>query len=131
MQLALELHTHDVWQAHHGGAAQHHAFGFKAAHAHGDNSKGVYHGGVAVGSNAGVRIRNTVAVLNHRRHLLQVDLVHDAVARRNHIHVLERRLGPVDEVETVVVAAVFHGTVFLERVFLETGVLNGQRVIHD
>jgi hypothetical protein len=53
--------------------------------------------------------------LDHRRHLLQVDLVHDAVARRDHVHVLERLLGPVDEVEAVFVAAVFDGAVLRER----------------
>ena len=57
--------------------------------------------------------------------------MHDAVTRRDHVHVVERSLGPVDEVETVRVAALFHVTVFLERVFLETRVLYRQGVIHD
>jgi hypothetical protein len=46
--------------------------------------------------------------------------VHDAVARRDHVDVLERLLGPVDEVEAVFVAAVFDGAVLLERLRIET-----------
>ena len=57
--------------------------------------------------------------------------MHDAVAGRDHVHVFERGLGPVDEVETVIVSTVFNLTVLLERVLLKTGVLHGQRVIHD
>jgi len=65
------------------------------------------------------------------RHLLQVDLVHDPVARRNHIDVLERLLGPVDEVEAVFVAAVLDGAVLLERGPVEARVFHRQRVIDD
>jgi hypothetical protein len=53
-----------------------------------------------------------LCVVDHRRHLLQVDLVHDAVARRDHVHVLEGLLGPVDEVEAVFVAAIFDARFF-------------------
>jgi hypothetical protein len=52
---------------------------------------------------------------DHRRHPLQIDLMHDAVARRNDVHVLERPLGPVDEVETIFVAAIFDRPVLLRR----------------
>ena len=86
---------------------------------------------MTVSTDTGIREGYAIASLHHRRHLLQVDLVHDAIARRDHVHVLERGLGPVDEVETVVVAAVFDGTVLLERVLLETCVLDGQGVVHD
>ncbi len=54
----------------------------------------------------------------------------DAVARRNHVDVLERLLGPVDEVEAVFVATVFDGAVLLECVGIESTALDGQRVVH-
>ena len=72
-----------------------------------------------------------IAHLHHRRHLLQVDLVHDAVARRNHVHVLERGLGPVDEVEAVLVTALLHRPVLLEGILLETGMFHRQGMVDD
>jgi hypothetical protein len=36
--------------------------------------------------------RDAIAGVHHRRHPLQVDLVHDPVARRDHVDVLERLL---------------------------------------
>ncbi|MNM79463.1 hypothetical protein D3C81_913920 [compost metagenome] len=87
--------------------------------------------GVAVGADAGIRERDTILHVDHRRHLLQIDLMHDAVARRNHIDVLEGQLGPVDEVEAVFVAAVFDGAVLGERIRIKTTAFNGQRVIDD
>ncbi|MGF6552072.1 hypothetical protein QFZ96_007208 [Paraburkholderia youngii] len=55
----------------------------------------------------------------------------DAVARRNHIDVAERALGPVDEVEAVFVAAVFDRAILRERLRIETAALDGERVIDD
>jgi hypothetical protein len=57
--------------------------------------------------------------------------VHDAVAGLDHVHILERLLGPIDEVETVLVATIFHRTVLFNGVFIEARVLNGQRVVDD
>ena len=53
----------------------------------------------------------------------------DAVARRNHVDVLERLLGPVDEVEAVFVATVFDRAVLRERVRIETAAFDRQRVV--
>ncbi len=58
----------------------------------------------------------TIDSMDHRTHALQIDLVHDAVARWNHLHILERALAPVDEVKAVFVTAVFDGTVLLKGV---------------
>ncbi len=57
--------------------------------------------------------------------------MHDAVAGGDHVDVLERRLGPLDEVETILVAALLDGTVLLEGIRIEAGVLDGQRVVDD
>ncbi len=136
LQLTRQLDTHDIGQAHHGGAPQHHALGFQPPDPHGDHAQRVHHGRVAVGAHAGVRVGHLHALLiraalHHRRHLFQVDLVHDAVAGRNHVDVLERQLGPVDEVKAVVVTPIFHLAILLEGVLLETGVLHGQRMVDD
>jgi hypothetical protein len=105
--------------------------GFQAADADGDHAQRIDVRGVAVGADAGVGEGHAVAHLDHRRHFLQVDLVHDAVARRDHVDVLERLLGPVDEVEAVFVATVFDGAVLLERLRVEATALHRQRVVDD
>ena len=63
------------------------------------------------------------------RHALQVDLVQDAVARRDHVDILEGLLGPVDEVEAVFVAAVLDRAVLVERVGVEAAALHRQRMV--
>ncbi len=78
-----------------------------------------------------VRERDAVLRVNHRRHSLQVDLVHDAVARRNHVDVLEREPGPVDEVKAVLVATVLDRAVLVERIGIESAALDGQRMVDD
>jgi hypothetical protein len=105
--------------------------GFEAADADRDHAQRVDVRRVAVGAHQRIGKRHAVLRLDHRRHPLQVDLVHDAVARRNHLDVLERLLGPVDEVEAVLVAPVFDRAVLLERVGIEAAALHGQRVVDD
>ena len=128
---AAEPDADDVRQAHPRGAAEHHVLGLQAADADGDHAQRIDVRGVAVGADAGVRERHAVLHVDHRRHLLQVDLVHDAVARRDHVHVLEGLLGPVDEVEAVFVAAVLDGAVLGERIRVEAAALHRQRVVDD
>ncbi len=57
--------------------------------------------------------------------------MHDAVTGRNHIHIVERGLGPVDKVKTVFVATVFDFTVLLESIGVKTATLNGQGVVNN
>ena len=78
-------------------------------------------------------IRECYAVFNldNRRHFFQVDLVHNAVARRNHVHIFKCGFCPVDEVETVFVASVFDFAVFAEGIRIVTAAFNGQRVVND
>ncbi len=57
--------------------------------------------------------------------------MHDAVAWRDHLDVLERLLGPVDEVEAILVAAILDGAVLLERLGVKAATLDGERVIDD
>ena len=128
---AGQFDADDIGQTDVGRTAQHHVLGFQAAHAHGDHAQGVHMGRVAVGADAGVGEGHAVAGLHHRRHLLQIDLVHDAVAGRDDVHVLERLLGPVDEVEAVLVAAILDGAVLGEGVGIVAAAFHGQGVVDD
>ena len=64
--------------------------------------------------------------MNYWRHAFQIDLVHDAIARRYDLNVLERFFRPVDEMEAIFVAAVFNGPVFFESVGVKPTALNSQ-----
>ncbi|MDT4827398.1 hypothetical protein FQZ97_607430 [compost metagenome] len=128
---AGQFHADDVGQAHPGRAAQHDVLGFQAAHADGDHAQRVHVRGMAVGADQRVGEGHAVLRVDDGRHALQVDLVHDAVARRHDLDVAEGLLGPVDEMETVFVAAVFHGAVLGEGVGIVAAVFHGQRVVHD
>ena len=69
--------------------------------------------------------------VDHRRHPLQVDLMHDPVARRDHLDVLEGALRPLDEVEAVLVAPILDRAVLRERVRVEAAALHRQRMVDD
>ena len=131
MAFAGELHAHNVGQAHHGSAAEHHGFGFQAAHAHGNHAQRINVWGVRIGAHAGVGEGDVIFYLNHGRHFFQVDLVHDAVACRNHVHIFKCGFGPVDKVETVFVTTVFNIAVFLEGIGVEAAAFYGQRVVDN
>ena len=88
-------------------------------------------GGVAVGADAGIRVGEAAIGVDDRGHLLQVDLVHDAVAWRDHLDVLERLLGPVDEVEAILVAPILDGAVLLECLGVKAATFNGQGMVDD
>src|SRR5690606_17817018 len=96
LETAHQFNTDDVRQAHHGRVAQHYVLGFQATHTNGDHAQRVHHRGMAVCANTGIGERHAVAHLHYRRHFFQVDLVHDAVTRRDHIDIVEGRLAPVD-----------------------------------
>ena len=57
--------------------------------------------------------------------------MHDAVACWNHIDIFKRCGTPVDEVETVFVAAVFNRAVFRKGIGVKATTFHRQRVIHD
>ena len=125
------MDTDDVGQAHPRRPAEHDVLGLETTDADRDHAQRVDVRGVAVGADQRIGKRDTVLGVDDRRHPLQVDLVHDAVARRDHVDVLERLLGPVDEVKAILVAAIFDRAVFRERVFVEPAVLDGQGMVDD
>ncbi|OPZ10907.1 MAG: hypothetical protein BWZ07_02363 [Alphaproteobacteria bacterium ADurb.BinA280] len=81
---------------------------------------------VRVGTNARIRKCHAILHRNHRRHPLQIDLMHDAVARWNHIDVPEGLLGPIDEVEAIIVTTILDGAIAGESVPLEAAMLHRQ-----
>ena len=86
---------------------------------------------VAVCADQGIRVGFTVDGMDHRAHALQIDLVHDAVARRNDFHIPECMPAPVDKVEAVCIAPVFNGAVFLQRFRVIAAAFHGQRMVHN
>ncbi|MNL15030.1 hypothetical protein D3C87_1359940 [compost metagenome] len=129
LRFPRQLDADDVGQAHPRSAAQHHAFRFQAAHADGNHAQRVDHRRMRIRAHQGVGIGHAILHLDHGRHALEVNLVQDAVPRRDHVDVFKRLLGPVDEIETVFVAAVFDGPVLGEGVGVETAAFDGQRMV--
>ena len=70
--------------------------------------------------------RYAILCMHNRRHTLQIDLVHDAVAWRNHIDVLEGFLGPVDKMKTVFVASVFNRPIFFKSIRIKATAFDGE-----
>lgn len=112
LTLAAQLHANDFGQAHPRCATQHHALGLQPAHAHGDHAQGIDMRRVTVRAHQSIGICFTIDSMDHRAHALQIDLVHDPVARRNHLHILEGLFAPLDEMKAVFIAPVFDGAVF-------------------
>ena len=131
MWFAGECHAHDVGQAHPRGTTEHHVLRFEPAHANRDHTKRVHMRGVTVRAHKRVRKGDPVQRMHHRRHSLQIDLVHDAVAGRNHIHIFERALGPVDEVKTIFIATIFNRAIFRKCIGIKATAFDGERVIND
>ena len=129
--LPVSSHADDVGQAHPRGAAEHDALGLEAADADGDHAERVDVRRVAVGADQRIREGDAVLRVDDRRHPLQVDLVHDPVAGGITSTLLERELGPVDEVEAVLVATILDRAVLRERVRIEAAALDRQRVVDD
>ena len=71
-------------------------------------------GCMTVGTYTGIRECYTIPCLNHWRHFLQIDLVHNAVACGNHIHIFEGSFRPLNKVEPIFVTAFFNGTVLFK-----------------
>ncbi len=130
LRLACELDADDVRQAHPRSAAQHHAFRFQSADANRQHAQRVDHRCVRVGADQRIGKGHALQRLHYRRHALQVDLVQDAIAWWDHVDVLERLLGPVDEIEAIFITTVFDRAILVERVGVEAAAFDGQRMVH-
>jgi hypothetical protein len=90
------------------------SLGLDAADAPADHADAVDHRGVGVGADAGVGVRHAVTHHRDAGEVLDVDLVHDAGARRHHLEVVEGALAPAQELVALAVALVLDLDVALE-----------------
>jgi hypothetical protein len=103
-QRAGQAEPDHLGDEHRDGLAEHRGFGLDAADAPAENPEAVLHGGVRVGTHAGVGVGDAVAVHHDPGQVLDVHLVHDAGAGRHHLELAERVLAPAQELESLVVA---------------------------
>jgi hypothetical protein len=101
---------------HRDGLAEHRGLGLDAADAPAENPEAVLHRGVRVGADAGVGVGDAIAVHHDPGQVLDVHLVHDAGAGRDHLEPAERVLAPAQELEPLVVALELELHVPVERV---------------
>ncbi len=88
-------------------------------------------GCVAVRTHQGIGEGDAVFYLYDRRHALQIDLMHDAIARRDNLDILKGPFCPLDEVETIFIASILNGSVLGEGVLVIAIELDSQGVIDD
>ena len=127
--LAGQPEPDDLRDQHRHRLAEHGCLGLDAADAPAQDAEAVLHGRVRVGAEAGVRVRGERPALagvaapaaraaghDHPRQVLDVDLVHDAGARRHDLELAQRLLAPAQELEPLAVAVELQVHVALERV---------------
>lgn len=82
--------------------------------------------GMAICTDTGIWEHHAILDCDDRRQCLQVDLVHDAVPRRNHRDIFESVSGPLDKMKSIRVAACFNRTVFGNRLRIAAAVFHRQ-----
>ena len=129
MQLALEVHADHVRGQEVHRLAEHAGLGLDAADAPAHHADAVDHRGVAVGADQRVGVVHAVPRLVHAaREVLEVDLVHDADARRHDLERVERLHAPLHELVALLVALELQPHVEVERV-LRSVVVDLHRVV--
>ena len=116
LDLAAELEADNPRDEHRHRLTEHGGFRFDSADTPAQYAQAVDHRGVRVGADTGVRIGHPVALHHDVGQVFDVDLVHDAGARRHHLEVLEGALPPTQKLVALAVALVFDLDVALERV---------------
>ena len=116
-QLADQLEADDPRDEHRHRLAEHRGLGLDAADAPAEHAEAVDHRGVRVGADERVGVGLTPSPLeDDAGEVLDVDLVHDAGARRHDLEVVERGLAPAQELVALLVALVLQLDVALEGV---------------
>ena len=128
--LAGELEPDDLRDEHRDGLAEHRGLGLDAADAPAEHAQAVDHRGVAVGADQRVRVGLAVARHDDAGEVLDVDLVHDAGARRDDLELVEGALSPAQELVALLVALVLEVDVALEGVGAAEHV-DDHRVVDD
>ena len=103
-QLARQLEADDLRDEHRERLAEHGRLGLDPADAPAEDAEPVDHRRVRVGADERVREGDAVALLDHPRQVLEVDLVHDARPRRHDLEVAEGLLAPAEERVALAVA---------------------------
>ena len=133
-QAAGQPKADHIGNEHGHGLAEHGRLRFDAANAPAEHAEAVDHGGVAVGSDQGVRIGQRPAVLragpNGLGQVLQIDLVANAGAGRHDAKVVKCRLPPAQKTVTLLVAGHLHFDVVAERPGIAEAI-NHHRVVDD
>src|SRR5699024_9775267 len=128
--LTGELEADDAWDQHGDRLAEHGSLCLDAADAPAQDAEAVFHGGVGVGTDAGIRVCQTIVVEDDAGQVLDVDLVDDAGSRRNNTEVGECLGAPTQELVTLLVALVLDLNVLLECVWAAEG-LDDDGVVDD
>ena len=105
-RLTGEPEAEHVGQYHRHGLAEHHRFGLDASDAPAEDAEAVDHRRVRVGAQAHVGVGPVAVGLHDPGQVLDVDLMHDAHARRHDLEPVEGRLTPFEEPVTLAVALV-------------------------
>ncbi|SLG27216.1 Uncharacterised protein [Mycobacteroides abscessus subsp. abscessus] len=116
LDLAGELEADDARDEHGDRLAQHGCLGLDTPDSPAEHAQAVDHGGVRVRAHTGVGVGLAVAHHHGAGQVLDVDLVHDAGARRDDLEVVESALAPTQELIALGVALVFEFDVALEGV---------------
>src|SRR5699024_7157998 len=101
-----QFEADDLGDEHRHRLAQHRRFGLDAADAPAQYPQSVDHCGVRVGAHTGVRVGLAVPCHDRTGEVLDVDLVDDAGARRDHLELVEGTLAPTQELVPFLVAFV-------------------------
>ena len=134
-QAPADLKAHYVRREHVNRLAQHSGFRFDAAHAPADHTQTIDHGGVAVGANQRVgvvqRLGSAALDMHTAREVFEVDLVHDAKARRHHAKSVKGLHAPLEELVALAVALEFELHVQVHRVGAAVVIHHHRMVYHQ
>ena len=112
---AVEAEADDLRHEHRDRLAEHRGLGLDPADAPAEDAEAVDHRRVRVGADDRVRECLSVALLDHAREELEVDLVADAGVRRHGLEVCEGALAPAEERVALAVAPELELGVALDR----------------
>lgn len=81
-------------------------------------------GRMQICSLTGIREGHAIMGLDYRGHLLQINLVHDAIPGRDHVDVEKGVLAPIDKMKTFFIATFFNGAVFVKSLWIKSAMLH-------
>ena len=88
-------------------------------------------GRMRISPHTGIREGQAIMGLDYRGHLLQINLVHDAIPRRDHVDVEKGVLAPIDKMKTFFVATFFNGAVFIKSLWIKSAMFHLKGMVHN